>query len=197
MKKQKTVKFTLIIIAVISRLFPHLPNFTPLNAAGIFSGTYLTRKQSFLVVLLSMIISDYLLLYINPYSSKPINFSQIYSPFAAFHSTTFFVYGSMLLNVLIGWQVAKNKSAKSIVTASLAASVQFFIITNFGVWVTGGYSQNLEGLVQSYIMGLPFFRWALLGDLFYTVVLYSTYELAMRLGKARIKVSIDPDEPKV
>lgn len=45
------------------------------------------------------------------------------------------------------------------------------------------YERGLNGLIESYAMGLPFFRWTLLGDLFYTVVFFGTYELAIRVNK--------------
>ncbi|MBI2443285.1 MAG: hypothetical protein HYV40_05260 [Candidatus Levybacteria bacterium] len=57
-------------------------------------------------------------------------------------------------------------------------SVLFFLITNFGVWLMGTlYSRTLEGLLQSYIMGLPFFRNTLIGDFLYVGVLFGGYAL--------------------
>lgn len=178
-----------ILTAALLRLIPHLPNFTPLGAMGVFGGAYLSKKSSIISILSSMLVSDYLLLYINPYSPKMIDFSRIQPPFAMFHPTTIFVYASLLINVVIGWQISRRKSANWILIASLAASVQFFLITNFGVWAAGYYPQNLSGLLQSYIEGLPFFKWTVVGDLFYTTMLFGSYELITRISVRKIKVS--------
>jgi hypothetical protein len=59
-------------------------------------------------------------------------------------------------------------------TASLAASVLFFLVTNFASWSSGmmPYPMNAGGLIQAYIAGLPFLFNGVLGDLFYTSVLF-------------------------
>lgn len=172
-----------IIGAILLRLIPHMPNFAPIGAMALFGGSYLNKKYAIFIVLAAMTTSDYLLLYINPFSLAPIDFSRVYSPTALLHSTTLFVYGSFLLYFLIGKWIAKKKSLGRVIAGSLAASVLFFIITNFGVWAAGSYARGLDGLVQSYIMGLPFFRGTFLGDLFYTGVFFGGYELALRLVK--------------
>lgn len=176
------MKYTLILFAIAARLMPHAPNFTPLGAMALFSGANY-KRYSFLITLVALLISDYLLLYVNPFSKNPINISAFYSPTALFHSTSIFVYFSFLLNVLIGRWIAKNQSANRILTGSLFASLQFFAITNFGVWASGMYSRGFDGLLQSYAMGLPFFKWTILGDLFYTGIFFGTYQLATRISK--------------
>lgn len=180
-----------ILVAALLRLFPHSPNFAPIGAMALFGGAYLSKKQSILMVFGAMLISDYLLLYINPFSPNWINFSKFYPPNAAFHSTMLFVYGAFLINILIGWVIKKNKSPLTIIGGVLVSSIQFFLVTNFAVWAMGAYSRGTDGLVQSYIMGLPFFKYTLMGDLFYTTLFFGTYELLISVlhKKANIKVS--------
>ena len=179
---------SIIIIASLMRLFPHLPNFAPIGAMALFGGVYLNKKFSIIVVIFAMLLSDYLLLYVNPFSANWINLKTIYPPHALIHSTTIFVYGSFLINILIGWLIAKNKSITSVAAASLVASLQFFLITNFGVWAMGAYSRGIDGLIQSYIMGLPFFKYTLIGDLFYTTLFFGGYELIFNLEVAKQKL---------
>lgn len=169
-----------IFFSVILRLIPHLPNFAPIGAMALFGGAYLRKKNSLPIIFATLLLSDYLLLYINPFSPNWINLATIYPPSALIHSTTLFVYGSFLVNVLIGWFIAKKKSASTIAAGSLVASLQFFTVTNFGVWAMGAYSRGLDGLWQSYIMGLPFFKYTILGDLFYTAIFFTAYEIAIR-----------------
>lgn len=172
----------LIISGVILRLIPHLPNFTPIGAMGLFCGAKLNKK-AFLIILATMAISDYLLLYINPFSEKFIDFTTLYPPTAFIHSTTIFVYGSLLLNILIGKIFMTYTPINRLIGMPFLASVQFFLITNFGVWVTGMYNSGVEGLLQSYIMALPFFKYTILGDFFYTAIFFGTYELAVRITR--------------
>lgn len=171
-----------IIFSIIARLFPHPPNFAPVGAMALFQGAYLNKKYSIITVLAIMLISDYLLLYVNPFSSQWINLRTIYAPSALVHPTVLFVYGAFVINILIGWLIAKKKSTLAILAGPLAASLQFFLITNFGVWASGMYSRGLDGLLQSYIMGLPFFKWTILGDLIYSALFFSVYEMAVRIN---------------
>lgn len=173
----------MIIGTVLLRLVPHVPNFAPITGMALFEGAYLNKKRAIIIPLLSMVISDYLLLYINPFHYPFIDVSRIYPLSFMFHSTTFFVYGSFILSGLIGIVLKKKKRTEFIIGASLIASLQFFIITNFGVWIGGMYSRGLDGLIESYIMGMPFFKWTLLGDLFYTLLFFGVYELQILAQK--------------
>lgn len=167
----------MIIGGVLLRLAPHVANFAPISATALFGGAYLNKRFAILMPLIAMVASDYLLLYVSPYGT---DFSRIYPISAMFHTTTLYVWGSFLISGLIGIWLKKHKKPSYIVAASFLASVQFFIITNLGVWAGGMYSRGLDGLMESYIMGLPFFKWTLLGDLFYTGVFFGVYELAIR-----------------
>ena len=172
---------TIILFVALLRLFPHPPNFAPVGAMALFGGVYLSKRYSIVTIVSTLLISDYFLLYINPFSAHWINFSTLYSPLALFHSTTVFVYASFVANILIGWLIAKNRSLFTIGAGSLAASLQFFLVTNFAVWAMGMYTRGFDGLVQSYIMGLPFFKYTLFGDAYYTVALFGAYELVLYL----------------
>ncbi|MBI3341962.1 hypothetical protein HY024_02470 [Candidatus Curtissbacteria bacterium] len=183
--KKTAAKFIAVALAVLLRLLPHLPNFTPLGALGLVSGSYFGKKTSLTIIVTSMLASDYLLLYINPYSQRVFNFSKLYSPSALVHTTSIFVYSSLILNVFIGHIISKQRSAQYVLLGSFLASIQFFLITNFGVWVMGAYNRGLDGLLQSYSMGLPFFKWTLFGDLAYTIVLFGLFEYANKFTLQR------------
>jgi hypothetical protein len=149
-----------ILVAVLMRLLPHPPNFTPIAAMALFGGVYLNKKYAFAIPLGAMFISDI---------------------FLGFHSAMPYVYGSFILTGAIGLWLKNHKSAKNIICASLISSILFFLITNFGVWAGGWYPQNLNGLLESYIMGIPFFKNTVLGDLIYTGVFFGAYELVQLL----------------
>ena len=60
--------------------------------------------------------------------------------------------------------------------AALASSISFFLISNFAVWAAwpAMYPRGVNGLMMSYVAGLPFFRGTLESDLFFTVAFFGT-----------------------
>jgi hypothetical protein len=150
----------IVILAVILRLFTFLPNFSPVAAMALFAGTQMKRKDLALAIPFSvLLISDI---------------------FLGFHKTMIAVYGSFALIVFVGYFLRRNVKIHTVVMASLASSVIFYLITNFAVWASGmvGYPMNFAGLMQSYIAAIPFFRFTLLGDLFYNAVFFGAFYFA-------------------
>jgi len=154
---QKLISYTAIIfLAIIARLIPHAPNFAPVGGLALFSGSHFKKKIALIIPLIAMFVSDI---------------------FLGFHKTVPYVYVSFIIIALIGSMI-KNNKWQSLILASLSSSVLFFLITNFGVWATGAmsYSRNLSGLMQSYTMGLPFFRNTIISDLFYSFSFFYGYK---------------------
>ena len=87
--KKQLVVILFMLIAVIFRLFPHLPNFTPITAIALFGGLYFTnKKMAYLVPLFIMALSDV---------------------FLGFHLISLFVYTAFLLVSFIGTKTKKAK----------------------------------------------------------------------------------------
>jgi hypothetical protein len=167
MKKIKILEIIfvviLITIGVVSRLLPHLPNFTPIVAIALFGGVYLSRKAAVVIPLLAMAVSD---IFIGRYEI----------------GLMISVYGSFLVCVLVGFWLKNNKKWYTTLGCTILGSVLFFIITNFAVWAfTPWYAKDISGLIQCYLMALPFFRGTLLGDLFYVFLFFGTYEFVYYL----------------
>jgi len=163
--KEKKIRFLffflIICFSILARLLPHPPNFAPIGALSLFSGTYLSIKYAPFIPLLVMIASDY---FIGFYELKLM----------------ISVYLSFFLICLIGFWLKKNKNPLTIVFSSFFTSLFFYLITNFAVWVfTPWYEKSLSGLILAYTLALPFFRNTILGDLFYTVSFFSVYELIL------------------
>ena len=152
----------IIGLAVAARLLPHPPNFAPIAAMALFGGAYLNRKYAIVIPLVAMFLSDI--------------FIGFYSPVVMTS-----VYGSFVLVGLLGMWLKKRKSPSNVIAAAVGSSLLFFLITNLAVWATGAYSRDISGLWQSYIMGLPFLKNTLVGDLFYTIGFFGGYELATRV----------------
>lgn len=148
-----------VFAAALVRLIPHAPNFAPIGAMALFSGSYLDRKTAFLLPLGAMIISDFF-----------IGFDSLASRLT--------VYGTFAAITLIGIWLRERRSVTNVILASLGASVLFFVTTNFGVWAFSTlYPKTIEGLVMCYTAAVPFFRNTMAGDLFYTGVFFGGYEL--------------------
>ena len=69
----------------------------------------------------------------------------------------------------MGGVLIKGFSALRIGAASLTASVSFFLISNFAVWMVWRdmYPKSFTGLITCYVAGLPFFRAEVVSDLLF------------------------------
>jgi hypothetical protein len=74
-----------------------------------------------------------------------------------------------------------HKNIVNVFGVTLASSVLFFLITNFGVWAQGMYARDISGLFQSYVMAIPFFKNTLLGNFFYVSLFFGSYEFVKML----------------
>ncbi len=163
--------YALVALGVVARLAPHPPNVSPLAAIALFSGAHLSKRSALALPLVIVAISDVLI---------------------GWHRTVFYVWGAFALTALIGWWVRRHVSPGRIVAGTLAGSVLFFLITNFGVWARGNlYPHTLAGLWQCFIAALPFFRNTVLGDLLYSTALFGTYALASGLRPACQRAPFD------
>lgn len=156
-----------IILALsLTRLIPHPWNFSPMLAAGVFSGFYFRQFYlSLFVVIFSMFIGDL---------------------FLGFHDTMIFTYFSLIVAVLIGLNI-KNLNFRGILYTSLMSSVSFFLITNFGAWLTlEMYTKNFSGLIESYIMAIPFFQNTLISTFIYLFIFKIFFDFAVKKKVLRI-----------
>ena len=165
----------MVATAIAGRLLPHMPNFAPVTATALFCGAYMSKRQSLVGLAVIMLASDYLLLYIKPFGGT--SFDHLYAPWQLYHSDLPFIYASFGVSAMVGWWVKSRRSSGYVVAAALFCSVQFFLISNAGVWAMGMYDRGLDGLLQSYTVALPFFRGTALGDLFYASVFFGGFEL--------------------
>lgn len=163
---------SMTLAAAMARLLPHWDNFTPIGALALFGGAYFLRRDAaFAVPLAAMLLSD-VLLGITRYGWEVWQ-SQLV------------VYACFAATVLIGMQLRNRRTIVTVPVAAIASSVLFFIVTNFAVWYSGTmYPATAGGLVACYTAGLPFFRNALAADLFYSAILFGTFELAQRRWSA-------------
>ena len=158
--KHYILPICLILVLSFSRMIPHPWNFSPILAAGIFSGFYFRQFiLASLIVILSMFIGDFYL---------------------GFHDTMIFTYISLIVAVLLGLFI-KNLKFTSILFSGILSSISFYIITNFGAWLTlPMYEKTFSGLVQSYVLAIPFFHNTLVSTLLYLLILKLIFDFSIK-----------------
>ena len=142
--KKNIFPVSLILILALARLIPHPPNFTPVVAVAILSGYFFRHLYlSFTILVVAMLIAD---------------------SFIGFYNNIVIIYFSLLLIAFIFFKIYLKINFKNLFVYSFLGSLIFFLISNFGVWALGSpgidnlpYDKNLSGLIQCYILALPFF----------------------------------------
>ena len=164
----------IVFVTALSRLLPHPPNFTPVGALGLFGAAYFSRKYlAFLLPFLALWVSD---LFLNNLVYARL-YPEFYNGFSWFGNA--WTYLSFGLIIGLGMIILKKVKLMNLLGAALGASVIFLLLTNFGSWIDNPvYPQTPQGLIASYTMGLPFFWNTLLGNLFFSLVLFGAFEWA-------------------
>jgi hypothetical protein len=159
----------LIFIAALSRVLPHPPNFSPIEAVALFGGAYFAKRHwALLVPLVAMFASDLVLGLVN---------GGIYWDWFA-SAGYLLVYACIALSTLLGFGLRGKVGASRVLSYSLAGSLLFFVVTNFGAWLgSPAYPQTAAGLLAAYMAGVPFFQWTVLGTLVYSALLFGGFEL--------------------
>ena len=157
----------MIVLAALSRLLPHPPNFSPVEAIALFGGAYFaSRWAAVWVPLAAMFVSDLALGVMN---------GGIY--WSYFLSAGYLlVYACIALSAVLGFGLRGRANVARVGAYSLLGSVLFFAVTNFGAWLGSPmYPQTGAGLAAAYVAGIPFFQWTLLGTLFYSALLFGSF----------------------
>jgi len=184
----------LIISAVIFRIatgfFGHSDsigwlNFAPIAAIALCAAAYFPRKYKFSVPMIALLISDVVL-------NIHYGFSFC-NPFVLSHYLGFAIIGclGLLLQTRASW--------KTLLPASIAASLIFYVVTNSVSWIYDpGYAKNFAGLIQALTVGLPqysatpswmFFRNSLVSDLIFTGLFVVCMNVGRSVGRSRERAS--------
>ena len=135
---------TLILLAS-SRFLPHPPNFTNLITLSFYVPLIFGRKYISLVFF-SFVVTDL---------------------FIGFHKTIFFTWVTI---IIIGYtSVYFRGIIKDRIKGIIVSLITFYILSNFGVWLSGMYTYDISGLINCYIVAIPFF-----GNTIISTVIYSS-----------------------
>lgn len=163
----------LVAVVVLGRVVPHLPNFAPVVAVGLFAAYFFrSRILAIATPLAGLLIGD--LFFIGTYDSRMM----------------VLVYASLCVPALLGFWIAKSDQksgllnriktqGSKLVIGTVGASTLFFLASNLAVFFFSGmYAITVKGLAACFIAALPFYKFNLAGDLFYSAVIFGGFWLA-------------------
>lgn len=164
----------LVMLGILFRTTWHLgPNVEFVTSATLLAGAYLGRGWAILIPLIIMFVSDIII-----------------------GNTNIFIFtwsGYLFIGYLSSLSHLSDLRRKSKILYAtglgLIASFWFFLWTNFGVWFLdswGMYPKTFRGLLDAYILGLPFLKYNLLGNL----VLVPSAFFIMETSKTIISVPL-------
>lgn len=151
--------------AIVPSFWDDAVNFAPFAAISLFSGACFPKKGgAYLWPLLLFFISD---IFVN---------KVYFGHWTLFYPGFYWQYGSYILIACLGMVLADNRKPLRVLGVSLSASLIFFIISNFGVWVGWHtYPHTFSGLMACYLAAIPFYKATLGSDLLYLVMLFGIY----------------------
>jgi hypothetical protein len=144
---------SIFIALAMSRFIPHPPNFTSLLALSFYVPV-LFGLRYIPVLLISFVITDLVI---------------------GYHSGTHWTWGSVLVIGLMSQYFSKNINLRLV--GSLFGAFIFFLITNFGVWISGMYSLTVNGLVECYTLAIPFFTYSLISTILFSLLIETSYKI--------------------
>jgi len=145
----------LIGFDVAARLLPHAAGVWPFAASALFAGRMLRIPGLAVIVPLAAVLLSNVALAGDDWRITLVVCAAITVP----------AFGGMLIRRWPG--------AVPVIAAMLSCSLIFFVTTNFAVWAFSGmYPLTWQGLTQCFIAALPFLDKTVLGDLFWTAVLF-------------------------
>jgi len=151
----KYIKISLGIFLVLasSRLIPHPPNFTSLMALSFYVPVLLGLRY-IPSLLIAFVLTDFII---------------------GYHSGTHWTWGSVLVIGLISQYFSKNMSLRLV--GALTGAFIFFLVTNFGVWISGMYGYTINGLLNCFVLAIPFFTYSLISTLIFSVLIETCYNI--------------------
>ena len=155
------------IIAFLERtVFDLGPNVELITASMLLASVYLSRRQAFFLVLAVLAATDL---------------------FIGNSSIFIFTWSGFLLPALLLPHLLRRKSSLPLRATGwgIVSNLFFFTWTNFGVWLLDSwnmYPNNIGGLMQSYIAGLPFLKHQLASTLLFVPLVFLAYSLLTRLS---------------
>lgn len=153
----------ILALATLLHLIPHPFGASTVGATALYAGAFGDKRTSWLVPWIPLTLAALI--------------GGFYDPLIMA-----FVFGGFSLSALIGrWLLARRRGAARYGAAVACGALTFFLVSNFGMWLAGGYYPlTASGLALCYLNGLPYLGIAVLADACYSVVLFGLHALLER-----------------
>ena len=124
--------YLIVLLAVLARFIPHIPNFSPVYGALLFGGARLRKRDSIWFPLVLLGASDVVLT--NVIYRMSIGWAELIQivAFAAI--------------AMIGWLLRPRVTLLRFSFACAAGPTAFYLISDFGVWLGWQMSADLGGI---------------------------------------------------
>lgn len=156
----------LVAFGVVGRWLQPQWFFTPTVAVALFAGYYFDSRRLALLVPVGVLA-----------------ISNLFLPSYHHAGVMAVVYLAFALPVVLGWRLRRRPGYVPLAVGGLLPAAVFYLTTNFAIWLfLDWYPHSVAGLMACYAAGLPFFRYMLAGDVFYTALLFGAYALAVQRG---------------
>jgi hypothetical protein len=170
------IAITLIATTTILRICnyqEHIYNFVPMAAIGLFSVTFINKRSLALIIpILGQFVTD---IYLQTFTNTPGFYpGQIYNYIGLF--------GAASLGILM-----KQPKPSTILIYLFGSSSIFFILSNFGFFISGYNGYTINGLTKTYIDAIPFFRNSLTSDMICGILLFTGFFIIQKLTFKIIK----------
>jgi len=159
----------MIVLAAMSRLLPHPPNFTAIGALCLLGAAYYSKNWwAILVPILAFWVSDLVL--------NNVIYAEFFEGFSFVSIHFMWSAIAIVAMVAFGRVIMKKVNVKSVFGGAIGVSLIFFLISNLGIWISGAmYPLTAAGLMACYTAGLPFLLNSVAGNLFFGAVLFGSY----------------------
>ncbi len=153
------VALLIISTNILSRLLPHLPNFSPEIVFTLYLSMKYEKLTTSIMIALSMtIVSDVLLSWV-----------YIWSTFGAW---TVFTYSALWVIVLMGRRLKTHHIGKSFYVITVIATLFYWGWTNAGTFLLSGlYPHSWNGFIACYTLALPFLANSFAGSMLWCTIM--------------------------
>ena len=164
----------LILLAFVSRIVPHYPNFTAMGALAFYGAFSMKRLAVTITAVVATMMASDLIINNLIYPSDTFVFMYVGS---------IYTYIGFAAYSLIGHFSKSNAKAG---LGLVAGSLVFFTISHLGVWAstTALYPDNAAGLLATYIAAIPFYAPELLSTALFSAVAYGAFSWITKAVKA-------------
>jgi Family of unknown function (DUF6580) len=163
-RRNEMLALWMIVVCAVGRVVPHPPNVAPVGAVAVLAGRTLSARAAVGITLLAMAVSDLVLAAIHGWPLVGI--------------ATPFVYAGFAAQALCGRALRRRRGGA--IAAAVAGATLFFVLSNLGVWVAGGYGSGGAGLIACFAAAIPFFGATLAGDVLWTCALTLAFRAIAR-----------------